>query len=49
MLIAESLIFNNNEEYFNFYVKFQVGLYEAEVAELAQRSNQQFLNLVMLT
>ena len=29
--------------------QFQVGLYEAEVAELAQRSNQQFLNLVMLT
>ena len=47
MLFAES--FNNNEEYANFYVKFQVGLYKAEVAELAQRSNQQFLNLVMMT
>ena len=26
--------FNNIEEYANFYVKYQVGLYEAEVADL---------------
>ena len=32
MLFTESLIFQ--QQYSNFYVKFQVGLYEAEVADL---------------